>query len=349
MKLTFGKAASPRAVNQILKVDPEDAIAKILQSLDVQTSIEEYFPKDREPIVLTDLPDSVDQGVVYCQKTGKPLGARYENDMEKMWEYFHKRGISQETLTIKFFGSTAVCPMWQDTSKDSLKELQTIDPYGYFVFAASWACIQNAPGYVKFSAKNFRSSVEFTQFQIERILAWQQIQDVPIARIIYLNDLWQKFLACCDTKYIPIFPFRIDQITQPQLVEKLEHVIVAAISNFNESRLNYALAHTRPKKWTGNDILAKYKGLAMFQTSDPKKVADATAATFNLMAKLSLTGLGNMTEAEYKRSILQAQLFTRRAKAETIDREEWNGYQLHGETKEISKKGWSPIKSKGNK
>ena len=79
---------------------------------------------------------TIDPYTIYCSKTGQPVGRCFEKTIAMMVKV-RENNLSSAASMLAFTAQTTVAQHWIDTSPAALDRLLTIDPAGFFVYAAS--------------------------------------------------------------------------------------------------------------------------------------------------------------------------------------------------------------------
>ena len=78
---------------------------------------------------------AIDPYTIYCSKTGQPIGSCNERTIAMMIKV--RENLDDAATMLQFTAQTSIAQHWVDTSPKRLEKLLTIDPYGFFVYAAS--------------------------------------------------------------------------------------------------------------------------------------------------------------------------------------------------------------------
>ena len=137
----------------------------------------------------------------YCNKTGQPCG---NMSMDEFAELIKIHGKDHAKNLMSMRATMQYSVKWIKTDPEALDKLSEIDPWGYFVYAASnmlllVQTIPSANNQMYISIQNdLRDKYKMDILQI-KIKLYKHIKDKPIELIIQANELMRQYLAFCKT------------------------------------------------------------------------------------------------------------------------------------------------------
>lgn len=127
----------------------------------------------------------------YCSKTGRKIGQRDLSEIEQMVNFY---GLEYAEQLAEYIDMTVSCsPVWLVTNPDQLDKLMILDPCGYFVYAASYA-LQRVDEFWS-RDKGWKNQRARLEFQNQKIISYQLLQNLPVETVIAANEVWRKTLA----------------------------------------------------------------------------------------------------------------------------------------------------------
>jgi len=193
----------------------------------------------------------------YCSKTGRKIGQRDLSEIEQMVNFY---GLEYAEQLAEYIDMTVSCsPVWLVTNPEQLDKLMILDPCGYFVYAASYALQRVNEFWNK--DKGWKNQKARLEFQNQKIISYQLLQNLPVDTIIAANEIWRKTLAVYHPRAIG-WPFGLVSeycninaidILQQNIMRQVEQVLFK-MDEMNWLRENWNLMELVIKQGGGKDF-----------------------------------------------------------------------------------------------
>lgn len=135
--------------------------------------------------------DKFDIYGVYCNKTGRKIGQRSNEDIELAMAV---NGLSQLKELWPYISYSNVSTAWINTSENAREKLFQYDPLGYLVFAASVTFRYNMPGFIP-GKSSFVSAFHEVNFFVQKIALYEKLKDFPIDDVIKAANAFHMYLG----------------------------------------------------------------------------------------------------------------------------------------------------------
>lgn len=211
-----------------------------------------------------ELLDNIDK-VVYCIKTGQEIS---KWNAENVSYLVQTLGKERALEVIKIKSHNQVISHWIFTDDKALEKLSDNDPVGYCVYAMATVLIPFDP--MTQLIGTIREEEARKQLLEERIVAFKQLNKIPLSNIIRLNELMRRFLSITQSKaaykHIAIPELRMIIATQSiSYLEDFEQGLQETIANlirdeFKRGRLKSNLTYQEVM-----DLSSLFKGHANFR------------------------------------------------------------------------------------
>lgn len=134
---------------------------------------------------------------IYCTKTGQPITSYSAT------QYCHLVRIHGRERARKVFQMQAlhrVIDHWLYTDDKALEILSKTDPHGYFVYSAAFI-LMPLQRQIKRNLRSKDAKLTEELYELEqRKSCWNNIQSVPISRIIEANEMMRRYLSIFRTE-----------------------------------------------------------------------------------------------------------------------------------------------------
>lgn len=225
----------------------------------------------------------IDIFTIYCSKTGQPIGRRSEQQISMLLS-IHGKEKAEELLP--FIGSNNIAAHWMRTDSESLTKLAKIDPYGYFVFAASRAMQYKAEGW-NASEQKWKSAEYMQKWNLEKIKLYQIISKHPVETIIYVNSAWKEYLSFINpTKVRRVIQFPYEKLSDigrlkniRAIASSLRDVVKSAVRSVVVSRAHFTYSDAQ-------DALDKLGGHTQFRKQNRLSFMEDTEIAYQELKSL---------------------------------------------------------------
>ena len=161
-----------------------------------------------------------DGTVIYCCKTGQPVGMYAKECIAAMHRIYK---VDKSVELLHFIASTQIAPHWLRTDSASLDKLIAFDPRGYFVYAMAILNRHHATGWNLMKGR-WDDYGDEKRYNLQKIALYEISAHIDAVTLGNVNEQLRVFLSLINPKNIPaaiVWPW-------PTLLD------AANVSNWNE-------------------------------------------------------------------------------------------------------------------
>lgn len=242
---------------------------------------------------------------LYCSITGQPIGTMDDSVIKRLLKT-HSRIPSADRLRYAQMGTKD--PAWMDTG--NLTELSHSDPYGYYVYAASF-CLR-----VHYDSLHENALEAQWKFHVEKVAMYQTLLSVPSDTVIAANAAWRDFLAFVSPSRIKlafVWPKLGAEFGSLEFANGVAKTLKGLIVSLVMKEIGYGAGFAYYAAQRIND---KYKGLSNFRASaringeTESEFYDRTFRSMGIQHKevdiaRSYTGLSEKSQRVRQREIIE--------------------------------------------